>query len=91
MRRRAALATTVALVLAGLAVWCVARGVSHRPSVGGLLVQPVPTVRVVGGWVAAAVLAGTVALLVAIEAVRALRTHRALRSATPGRPSTPQV
>lgn len=92
MTRRIALSTTLALVLAAVAVWCADRGVTVRSSVGGLLVEPVPTVRVVGGWVAAAaaaVLAGTVALLLAVEAVHALRVGRALRSAAARHPSPP--
>lgn len=89
MTRRIALSTTLAFVLAAVAVWCADRGVTVRSSVGGLLVEPVPTVRVVGGWVAAAVLAGTVALLLALEAVHALRVGRALRSAPARHPSPP--
>ena len=64
------LRTVVALALAAVAVLCAVRGVVVRPSTGGLLVAPVPTVRIRGTWIALAVVAGTAALLVACSAAQ---------------------
>ena len=69
----------VALALAVVAVLCARHGVVVRPSTGGLLVAPVPTVRILGAWITLAVVAGTAAVLVAVSAGH----HRRHRGAAP--------
>jgi hypothetical protein len=61
-------ATVVAVVLAAVAVWCLTRGIETRLSTGGLLTAPVPRTTLRGGWLLGAAAAGTVAILVALEA-----------------------
>lgn len=65
-------ATVVAVVLIAVAVWCLTRGIETGYSTGGLLTAPVPRTTLRGGWLLGAAVAGTAAILVALEAAAGL-------------------
>ena len=77
-RRRALAGAVATVVLVGLGVWCLTRGVVPVATTGGLLVAPVVETRLVGGWITGGVAALTAAVLAAVDAGGAARTRRRL-------------
>jgi hypothetical protein len=74
-RRALGTAVVAVLLLVGAAL-CLARGIDTAPSTGGLLVAPVELTRVLGAWVAAAIVLATAAVLCLIDVVARLRVSR---------------
>jgi hypothetical protein len=82
VNRRAVVTAIVAVLLLVGAALCLTRGIDTSPSTGGLLVAPVELTRVLGAWVAAAVVLATAAVLCLIDVVARLRRERAALSRT---------
>lgn len=68
-----ALLGVLVAVLLGVTGWCLVRGIVIAPTTAGLLTAPVDQVTLRGAWLVGATVAGTAAILLAIQLVARLR------------------
>ncbi|MHC1562038.1 hypothetical protein ACR9E3_24005 [Actinomycetospora sp. C-140] len=80
-RRRAVVLAAAAVVLAIAAVALLVAGVQVRETTGGLLVEPIRQLHLVGGFLLGGTAAGVAAVIVALSAVPAVRRARRPRPA----------
>lgn len=85
---RRVVAAVATLLLAALAAWCLSRGVVVSSSTGGLLTEPVPRTELRGNWLLGGAVAGTAAVLTALEAASGLARGVWRRSRPEGRPAS---